>query len=434
MAEDQALSKHCFLSDRRPFMTTQKYDTITLRNVKNLVEQSMPTLQSAAVTLMIPAGSVFDQPGKSGTAAILAEMFSRGAGELSARELSFTLDNLGLQRSEAAGVGHVTMSAACTADRMLEALPLIAAVVQTPHLTDEQFGPSRELVHQALNALEDEPRQRLGHLLRRCSYPSPWGNPSEGALSDLPSITLADVQQHHSQYIIPNEAVLGIAGNVTAAELQPVLTEAFAGWQPGTVPRIALGDVAESPLHIEHDSAQTHIGLAWDTVPYPHERYFEAWAAVSLLSGGMSSRLFTEVREKRGLCYAISASINTQKDRARVFGYAGTTNERAQETLEVMVAEIRRLHEDITDDELQRCKARAKSTLIMQQESTMSRSSSLARDTLFLGYVLELQEVRAKIDGLTVAQVRDFAIEYAPRTMALVTIGPDALDPASVTG
>ncbi|MEZ6131707.1 MAG: pitrilysin family protein [Planctomycetaceae bacterium] len=413
-------------------MTTQTFDSFTLPNGLQVVVQSMPTLQSAAFTLMIPAGSVFDQPGKSGTAAILAEMFSRGAGDLSARELSFTLDNLGLQRSESAGVGYVTISAACTADRLLEALPLIATVVQSPHLNDEQFGPSRELVHQALNALEDEPRQRLGHLLRRCSYPSPWGNPSEGTLSDLASITLADVQQHYSDYIIPNQAVMGIAGNVTSAELQPVLEDAFGCWKSGTVPEITLGNVAESPLHISHDSAQTHIGLAWDTVPYPHERYFEAWAAVSLLSGGMSSRLFTEVREKRGLCYAISASINTQKERARVFGYAGTTNERAQETLDVMVAEIRRLHEDITDDELQRCKARAKSTLIMQQESTMSRSSSLARDTLFLGHVMELQEVRARIDALTVAQVRDFAIEYAPKTMALVTIGPAALNPACV--
>ena len=146
----------------------------------------------------------------------------------------------------------------------------------------------------------------------------------------------------------------------------------------------------------------------------------------------MSSRLFTEVREKRGLCYAISASINTQKEQARVFAYAGSTNERAQETLDVMVAEIRKLHEDITEEELDRCKARAKSTLIMQQESTMSRASSIARDSLYLGRVMELQEIRSRIDSLTPTQVRDFAVEHAPRSMVLVTIGPEALDPECV--
>ena len=163
------------------------------------------------------------------------------------------------------------------------------------------------------------------------------------------------------------------------------------------------------------------------------DRYYEAWAAVSLLSGGMSSRLFTEVREKRGLCYAISASLSTLREEGRVFAYAGTTTERAQETLDVTVAEILRLHEGISDEELQRCKARAKSSLIMQQESTTSRASSLARDMYHLGRVVSLDEINDRINRLTTSQVRDFAVEYAPRSMVLVTIGPQALNPACVT-
>ena len=414
-------------------MTNQQFDTCTLDNGLRVVVQPMAGMQSAALTLMIPAGSVYDLDGKSGTAAILAEMFTRGAGDLSARELSSAFDNIGLQRSVSGGVGYVTVSAATTADRIMGAVPLIAKMLLQPHLTEDTFVPSRELVDQALNALEDEPKQRLGHYLRRCSYPAPFSNPSEGTMADLEAITLNDIQQHYEKLIVPGEAVLGIAGNVDATEVQKALADAFAGWKAGVPPKLTTGDVAASPLHVEHDSAQTHIGIAWETVPYTHDRYFEAWATVSLLSGGMSSRLFTEVREKRGLCYAISASINTQKDMARVFGYAGTTNERAQETLDVMVSEIRRIHEGITDEELERCKARAKSTLIMQQESTMSRSASLARDTLFLGRVRELQEIRDMLDALTVDQVREFAIEFAPKSIALVTIGPEGLDPSCVT-
>lgn len=414
-------------------MTSQKFESFQLTNGLRVVVQTMPGLQSAAMTLMVPAGAVYDQRGKSGTAAILSEMFPRGAAAMSARELSSAMDNLGLQRSVSGGLSYITFSTATTADRITDAVPLTASMVLNPHLTDQQFGPARELVHQALNAMEDEPKQQLGHFLRRCSYPAPWGNPAEGTMADLPGISLDDIQQHYNKFVTPQDAVVGVAGNISAAELQPVIEEAFAAWQPGESFTPAIGRVEDSPKHIEHDSAQTHIGIAWDTVPYRHERYFEAWAAVSLLSGGMSSRLFTEVREKRGLCYAVSASINTQRDRARVFGYAGTTNERAQETLDVMVAEIRRLHEDITNEELQRCKARAKSALIMQQESTMSRSSSLARDTLHLGRVRELEEIRTKIDSLTVDQVRDFVVEYAPSSMVLVTIGPEALDPACVS-
>ena len=409
-------------------MNIQQMDSFTLDNGLNVVVQVMPHVQSAGLTLMIPAGSIYDQRGKSGTAAVLAELLPRGAGGMNARELSGAMDNLGLQRSVSGGVGYLTFSAATTADRIGEAIPLIASMVHSPHLETESFGPARELVYQALNAVEDEPKQRLGHYLRRCSYPAPWGNPAEGTLSEVPAIEIDDVRRHHADFVLPSESAIGIAGNVNVDEIREALNGAFAGWSGGTRPDLETGEVQPSPQHVEHDSAQTHIGIAWDTVPYPHERYFEAWAAVSLLSGGMSSRLFTEVREKRGLCYAISASINTQRERACVFGYAGTTNDRAQETLDAMVAEIQRLHEDISEAELQRCKARAKSTLIMQQESTMSRASSMARDKLYLDRVMELDEIRARIDSLTVEQVRDFAVEYAPKSMVLVTIGPKPLN------
>jgi predicted Zn-dependent peptidase len=231
----------------------------------------------------------------------------------------------------------------------------------------------------------------------------------------------------------PSGAILGIAGNIDVKQIEDIVASTFGEWSGGPLPPLKTQPVPQSPHHIEHESAQTHIGLAWDSVPYRDERYYLAWAAVSLLSGGMSSRLFTEVREKRGLCYAISASLSTLRDEGRVFAYAGTTPERAQETLEVTVAEVMRLHEGITEDELQRCKARAKSSLIMQQESTTSRSSSLARDMYFLGRVVTLDEVNDRINALTVSQVRDFAIESAPKSMVLVTLGPQPLDPSCVS-
>ena len=411
----------------------QSPQSFRLSNGLLVIVEPMQDVQSAAVTLLVPAGGVRDADGRCGTAAILTEMFTRGAGGLSARELSAAMDNLGLQRSVHVGNAHVTFSAATTADRLIDALPFIGRMVTEPHLADEEFDPARDLVEQSLMSMEDEPRQRLGKVLRQYSYAAPWGNSSEGELTDLSAITIADVRRHYQQFMHPDEAILGIAGNVNFDQIRETTEAAFGGWESASVSELAVGALPLSPCHIEHDSAQTHIGLAWNTVPYRDERYFEAWAAVSLLSGGMSSRLFTEVRERRGLCYAISASLSTLRDEGRVFAYAGTTTERAQETLDVTVAEILRLHEGITEDELQRCKARAKSSLIMQQESTTSRASSLARDMYHLGRVVTLDEINSRINALSTTQVRDFSVEYAPKAMVLVTIGPHALNPACVT-
>ena len=411
----------------------QSIQTFQLSSGLSVVVEQMPDVQSAAMTLMVPAGAVRDGHGKIGTAAILTEMFTRGAGGMSAREYCSRLDNLGLQRSVSGGTTHVTFSCATTADRLAESIPEIAKMVCAPHLDEAELDPARDMVEQSLMSMEDEPRQQLGRALRQHSYAAPWGNPSEGDLQDLPAISIQDIRDHYTNFMRPNNAILGIAGNVDPQHIKSVIESTFADWEPQESPPIEKGGRPESPFHIEHDSTQTHIGLAWDTVPYNHERYYEAWAAVSLLSGGMSSRLFTEVREKRGLCYAISASISTLKDEGRIFAYAGTTPERAQETLDVTVSEILRLHEGISDAELQRCKARAKSSLIMQQESTMSRASSAARDIYHLGRVVSLSEINNRIDDLTVDRVRDFILDYAPKSMVLVTLGPQPLDSECVT-
>lgn len=409
-------------------MTDPQVVTHVLGNGLTVVVEAMPAVQSAAITVLQPTGSVHDAPGKSGTAALLSELLTRGAGDYSTRELSAALDNLGVQRSVSPGLSHLTLSAATTADRIGDAIPLLAAMMTSPHLDSEQFSPAQDLVRQALHALEDEPQQRLGQYLRRCSYAAPWSNPSSGTLADIDAISCDDVRQHFKTHARPQGTIIGVAGNVSSSDVIEKIESAFGSWTGGSGSSITVDRCEESPMHISHESAQTHIGLAWPSVPYRHERYFDAWAAVSILSGGMSSRLFTNVREKRGLCYAISASLSTLRHDARVFGYAGTTNERAQETLEATVMEIRGLHEGLTTDELRRCQAQAKSSLIMQQESTTARSSLLARDTWHLGRVLMPNDIRTRIDSITIEDVRDYAVEFAPRQIVLVTIGPEPLN------
>ncbi|HQZ69320.1 MAG TPA: insulinase family protein, partial [Planctomycetaceae bacterium] len=189
-------------------------ETFRLSNGLLVVVEPMPDVQSAAMTLLVPSGGVRDVGGKCGTAAILTEMFVRGAGGLSARELSAAMDNLGLQRSVGVGNAHVTFSAATTADRIIDALPLVGKMLTEPHLAEEEFDPARDLVEQSLMAMEDEPRQRLGKILRLYSYAVPWGNSADGELSDLSAITVEDVRRHYREFVVPNEAILGIAGNV----------------------------------------------------------------------------------------------------------------------------------------------------------------------------------------------------------------------------
>jgi predicted Zn-dependent peptidase len=180
--------------------------------------------------------------------------------------------------------------------------------------------------------------------------------------------------------------------------------------------------------HIEQETQQIQIALAYPTVPVASPDYYRARAATAILGGYSSARLFTEVREKRGLCYTVYASYESQLDRAAVLCYAGTSADRAQETLDVTLAEIARLGESGVElEELDTMRAGLKSSLIMQQESSMGRSGSIASDWFHLGRVRSLDEISAALDALTPESVGAFAAESAAKDLTILTLGPNPL-------
>ena len=412
-------------------MKEQLIQTHVLKNGLTLIVEQMADVQSAAFSILLPSGSVFQPRGYNGTAAILCDLITRGAGDLNTQQLSDVLDNLGLQRHESVGNYHLTLSGATLATNLIDALHIYRDIVLNPWLPEDQFEAARAGVAQMLQAQEDEPRQKLMVELRRRTYPAPWGLPSDGQLSELINISLDTVKQHQQNCFRPNETIIGIAGAVEPQAMIDEIEKLFGDWEPKQAPSFDVDTLSTSFDHIPHDSTQTHIGISYESVPYQNEDYYDAWAAVSVLSGGMSARLFTEVREKRGLCYSVSAMLSSLKNQARVLCYAGTTSERAQETLDVTVHELQRLGRvdgQITKSELDRCKARAKSSLIMQQESTIARSSSIAKDWYHLERVNSLSDVRDKIERLTIESVSEYLNHHPAEDFTIVTIGPESLE------
>jgi predicted Zn-dependent peptidase len=179
---------------------------------------------------------------------------------------------------------------------------------------------------------------------------------------------------------------------------------------------------------VPHDSQQTHVALAWSAPPYRSDESYEATAALAILGGGSSSRLFTEVRERRGLCYSVSSGYQTHREFAMALGYAGTTAARAQETLDVMLAEIDRLPGTITADEVERVKARAKSGLVMQQESSAARAGAIARQWYHLGRVRTLAAELDRYDRLTVEAIESWLASRPPRDLTVVSLGREPLE------
>jgi predicted Zn-dependent peptidase len=149
--------------------------------------------------------------------------------------------------------------------------------------------------------------------------------------------------------------------------------------------------------------------------------------AIEVLSGGSSGRLFTEIREKRGLCYSVGVSYSSLKGIGTVFGYAGTSNERAQATLDCLIAELHRICDGVAPDELDRAKIGLKASTIMSGESTSARAGAIAHDFFMRGRIRTLDEIKSAIDAVTVDQVNRYLKRNKPGPFTVVIVGPKEL-------
>jgi predicted Zn-dependent peptidase len=403
----------------------------TFPNGLTLLAERMEHVRSAALNVLIPSGSVYDPPNQLGLGAMLADLITRGAGDRDSHQLTLDLDNLGLDRSESVGSLHTRFYGATLARNLPAALEIYADILRRPHLPDEEMDAVRSLALQDLQGLEDEPRQKVLIELRKRHYPAPLSNDRRGTVEGVNSVTAESIRGHYRRHFRPDGIIMSVAGSIDWEPLREQVGRLFGDWRGEPVPPIVAGPLRSGFDHVQKDTTQTQIGIAYPSVPIGHADYYAALGAVNVLSGGMSSRLFTHVREERGLCYSVWASYQTFKDRASVIAYAGTTVERAQETLDVTLRELKRLREGIEEDELERVRAGLKSSLIMAEESTSSRAGSLASDWYYLGRVRSTEEIQKAIDGLTPRAILDHVDRYPAKDFCIVTLGPQTLQIAA---
>ncbi len=406
----------------------ERLDKRVLDNGMVILGEPIENIGSAAFTFLVPSGAAILPDGCGGAGAVITDWLLRGAGDRNSRELTDALDGLGLHCNSSVTSGHISLGAALEASNLADALELYADIILRPMLEGEQFELSRQLAIQGLMGLDDDPRQKV--MLNLCEkfYPAPLGRSPMGKLDELENLGVRETTAIVKENFYLPETIFALAGKYDFDVVCRQLEELFDIRQSEVHRQITLGERGGKYTHEQHDGAQVHIGLMTPTVTITSADYYNAMAAVSVLSGGMSGRLFTEVREKRGLCYAVGAQYHTLKDFAGVSCYAGTTPDKAQETLDVIIAEFNRLCAGISEDEMQRAKVGLKSSLIMQSESSIARAGGIAGDYYLLGRVRALEEIKSKLDAISVDSALSFLESNKFADYTVVTIGPKQVE------
>ncbi len=404
-----------------------RQDVATLSNGLTLLVESMPDVRSAALTILTPMGAASDPVDGLGSSNVLADWITRGAGERDNRALTDYLDSLGVQRAASAETVFMRFNASMLADKLPQVLPVYGDILLRPMLPEAGFGPARDLALQQLDAIEDEPAQKLNMLIKSRHFAQPYGRPVAGKKEHLTALTPPALRKDFQNRCTARGAILAVAGAVEFGAVRDMVEHHFGSWQskePVQMPtQAAVGGV----WHEQQASNQVQIGLAFDAIAESDPDSIVLQLAMNILSGGMGARLFSEIREKQGLCYSVSAGYMSLKHAGAVLGYAGTVPERAQKTLDSFLHELQRFSAGASSDELERAQVGMKARVIMNGESSAARAGAIAHDFYHYGRPRTLDELRARIESVDLKRLNAFLEAHRPGKMTVVTIGPAPL-------
>ena len=397
-----------------------------LENGLTLAVEEQPWNPGVAMQLLQPVGATSDPVGLEGASNLIDSWLWKGAGDKDARAFAEALDDLGARRGSAAGLEYATYAASFLASHLEPVLELHADLLMRPMFPDESLEPVRQVALQELAALEDQPQRKMFAALRKAVFKSPHGRNPAGTLQGLQTATPDALREDFARRFGVEGAILALVGGVSfdgAKEAVINTLQLMCGVTP-ELPEVQLSE--PHTLEIAQDTAQVQLGLIYPDVSFGHPEFYTARLASQVLSGGMGSRLFTEVREKRGLVYSVYASAQSVKGFSYLSAYGGTTPERAGETLEVMRQQIEEvLPEGVQEDELERAKIGLRTALVMQEESARSRASSITRDLFMIGRVRTLDEIETQIAAIDAARMNRYLATGPYRKPWVGALGPN---------
>jgi len=395
-----------------------------LPNGLRIVVSGMPGRATVSAHLRWPLGTAGDPADAQGVAVVLHEWLQRGAGELDAHAYADAFDRFGARRWGSVGREHATLGVACLARDAAHVLPLLAAAVAAPRLEDEEFEGARQLALQELAAAADSPGERLLETAVAARYVGEHGRSAYGVRAHLQRLAAAGVRAVAPARLAPECAVLALAGGADAAALLDAAAGAFAGWRGRAAPVPDPRPRPRTRVHRGGHGGQTHVALIETAVPPRAAGWTEQALAMTALAGATAGRLWTVVREERGLAYDVGSAVHVIDGDAFRLTHAVTAPERASEAIAVLLDELERSRGGLDAGELRRAQLLLRSSVVFESETSGGRAARLASDVVRFGHPRPVERIEAAIQGVTLAGVNAFLASRPPVAATVVTTGP----------
>jgi predicted Zn-dependent peptidase len=384
-----------------------------LRNGLVIASEVMPHLRSVSLGVWVKCGSRFEEAEKTGISHFIEHLLFKGTTTRSAARIAEAIDSVGGQLNAFTEKEYVGFYAKVLDEHLHFAFELVSDIVLNPAFPAGEIQRERNVIFEEINTVEDSPQELILDIYTENFWRNhPLGRPISGTKKSVARIARADVKKFFLSRYTAGNMVIAVAGNIRHRDVQKLAERYFSGLNPGIAtnpgkpPEVHAGRLIRHKAHLE----QTHICLGTVSPAIASPERYCCYLLCNILGGGMSSRLFQNIREKRGLVYSIYAMLNLYHDAGSLVVYAGSAPEKAPAVVELTLKEFRRLREQlVSPQELQRAKENIKGSVMLGLESSSSRMTHLAQQLIYYGRFYRLEEILGAVERVTVREIRDLA-------------------------
>jgi len=407
------------------------YEKTTLDNGLRILSSTMPHTRAVSIGFFIGVGSRFEDEEENGISHFLEHMLFKGTEKRpTAREIAVAIEGVGGAINATTGRELTTYWVKVPQGHLALAIDVLVDMLQRSKLEEEEIERERRVIMEEINTMLDFPDDWVHLLLNQLVWSGhPLGRDVTGSKESVSKIDREGMFRYLDRHYHPANTVVGVAGGMEHREVVEELFSALEAWpcreregylpveEAQFEPRLRLG---------YRETEQAHLALSLQGIPRSHLDRFNLQLLNTVLGQGMSSRLFLEVREKRGLAYSISSYVNYLHDTGTIGISAGVDPRRIEAALEAILGELDRLRrEPVPDEELKKAKEFTKGHLLLQMEDSFAVASWLGRQEILEDRVLTVDEVLSAIDGVTLEDIQRVASErFREESLNLAVVGP----------
>ena len=399
--------------------------TTKLSNGMMVVTDCLERLETVSLGVWIRAGARFETADVNGVSHLLEHMAFKGTTQRSAKDIVEEIENVGGQLNAFTAREVTAFQATLLKDKIGIAIDIIGDILQNSVFDEEELERERAVVLQEIGQALDNPDEIVFDHFQSTAFPNqPLGRPVLGVPEVVDKITRKTLMSYMEAYYTSPQMVFSAAGNLKHDDIVDLVDARFDRTQ---ISKMGLpvgasyqgGDWRES-----RDLEQSHFVLGFESVGFQDPEYYATAVGASIIGGGMSSRLFQEIREKRGLAYSIY-SFNSAYSDSGLFGiYAGTSEEGLAELVPTLCEELLKSANSIEDIELDRARGQMRTGIVMSLESTAARSEQIARQISMFGRIIPIEELMDEIDALTCADIQCAIGQLLTSNPTIAAIGP----------